>query len=155
VTPVLLGDAGIFISMIAGRSMRFDVTIDGDKVSARRTWDTSQTAYMSTPVRIGDFLYSHLESHRLACLDAKTGRPKWTTDPTFGEYVSFVARGDRLLGLDQKGVLYLLRATPEKYDLLDQRKVSDVDTWAHLAVCGDEVFVRDLKGLTAYHWPGK
>jgi outer membrane protein assembly factor BamB len=155
VTPVLLGDAGIFISMIAGRSMRFDVTADKDRVSARRTWDTSQTAYMSTPVRIGDFLYSHLESHRLACLDAKTGRPKWTTDPTFGEYVSLVARGDRVLGLDQKGVLYLIRATPEKYDLLDQRKISDADTWAHLAVCGDEVFVRDLKGLTAYRWPGK
>jgi outer membrane protein assembly factor BamB len=155
ITPVLLGGSGLFISMIAGRSMRFDVTADGDKLSARRTWDASQTAYMSTPVRIGDYLYAHLESRRLACLDAKTGRAKWTTDPTFGEYVSFVVRGDRILGLDQKGVLYLFRATPEKYDLLDQRKISDVDTWAHLAVCGDEEFVRDLKGLTAYRWPGK
>ena len=115
---------------------------------------TSQTAHVH-PVRLGEYLYTHLESNRIACLDAKTGRPKWTTDPTFGEYVSFVARGDRLLGLDQKGVLYLIRATPEKYDLLDQRKVSDADTWAHLAVCGDEVFVRDLKGVTAYRWPGK
>src|SRR5262249_57057738 len=42
ITPVLLGDSGIFISMIAGRSMRFDVTASGDKVSALRTWDTSQ-----------------------------------------------------------------------------------------------------------------
>jgi outer membrane protein assembly factor BamB len=155
VTPVLVGQAGIFISMIAGRSMRFDVTASGDKVSARRTWDTSQTAYMSTPVRVGDYLYAHLESRRLACVDTKTGRAKWTTDPTFGEYVSFAVRGDRLLGLDQKGVLYLIHATPEKYDLLDQRKISDQDTWAHLAVCGDEVFVRDLKGVTAYRWPGK
>jgi outer membrane protein assembly factor BamB len=154
VTPVLVGETGIFISMIAGRSMRFDVTA-GNKVSARRTWDTSQTAYMSTPVRVGDYLYAHLESRRLACLDPKTGRAKWTTDPTFGEYVSFASRGDRLLGLDQKGVLYLIHATPEKYDLLDQRKVSDQDTWAHLAVCGDEVFVRDFKGVTAYRWPGK
>jgi len=141
--------------MIAGRSMRFDVTADGDKVSARRTWDTSQTAYMSTPVRLGDHLYAHLESRRLACLDAKTGRAKWTADPSFGEYMSFAVRGDRLLALDQKGVLYLIRATPERYDLLDQRKVSEADAWAHLAVCGDEVFVRDLKGITAYRWPGK
>jgi outer membrane protein assembly factor BamB len=155
ITPILLGDAGIFISMIAGRSMRFDVTAAGDKLSARRAWDTSQTAYMSTPVRLGDYLYAHLESRRLACLDAKSGRAKWTTEPSFGEYVSLVARGDRLLGLDQKGILYLLRATPDKYDLLDQRRVSEQDTWAHLAVCGDEVFVRDLKGLTAYRWPGK
>jgi outer membrane protein assembly factor BamB len=155
ITPVLLGDSGIFISMIAGRSMRFDVTAANDKISARRTWDTSQTAYMSTPVRIGNCLYAHLESRRLACLDTKTGRAKWTTDPTFGEYMSFAVRGDRILGLDQKGILYLLHAMPDKYDLLDQRKVSDQDTWAHLVVCGDEVFVRDLKGITAYRWPGK
>ena len=155
ITPVLLGESGVFISMIAGRSMRFDVTASGGKVSARRTWDVSQTAYMSTPVLVGGHLYAHLESRRLACLDARTGRAKWTTEPTFGEYLSFAARGDRLLGLDQKGVLYLVHATPEKYDLLDQRKVSDADTWAHLAVCGDEVFVRDLKGVTAYRWSGK
>ena len=62
---------------------------------------------------------------------------------------------DRILGLDQKGVLYLFRPTPDKYDLLDQRKISETDTWAHLAVCGNEVFVRDLKGLTTYRWPGK
>jgi len=48
---------------------------------------------------------------------------------------------------------YLVRAPPEKFDLIDQRKLGDVETWAHLAVCGDEVYVRDMKGLTAYKWP--
>lgn len=155
VTPVLVGDSGIFVSMIGGRSLRFDVSSDGEKVFAKRTWDVSQVAYMSTPVRVGDFLYAHLESRRIACLDAKTGRAKWTSDQTFGEYWSMVVRGDRILALDQKGVLYLVRATPEKLDVLDQKKLGDVEAWAHLVVCGDEVFVRDMKGLTAYRWPGK
>jgi outer membrane protein assembly factor BamB len=155
VTPVLLGDAGIFVSMIGGRTMRFDVTADGDKVSAKRAWDSSQVTYMSTPVRVGDYLYAHLQSQRVACLDAKTGRVKWTSDQAFGEYWSMAARGDRILALDQKGELYLLTADPKKFDLLDQRKVGEAETWGHLAVCGDEVFVRDMKGLTAYRWPGK
>jgi outer membrane protein assembly factor BamB len=152
VTPVLLGDTGIFVSMIGGRSMRFDVNVDGDKVSAKRTWDISPVAYMSTPVRVGDCLYAHLESRRMVCIDGKTSRTKWTSDQTFGEYMSMVVRGERILALDQKGVLYLIQATPEKFTLLDERKVGEAETWAHLAVCGDEVFVRDMKGLTAFRW---
>ncbi len=152
VTPVLLGDTGIFVSMIGGRSMRFDVAAGADKLSARRTWDISPVAYMSTPVRVGDYLYAHLESKRFACFDAKSGRQKWVSDQLFGDYWSMAVRGDRILALDQKGTLYLVHATPEKFDLLDQRKISDLETWPHLAVCGDEVFVRDTKGLTAYRW---
>jgi outer membrane protein assembly factor BamB len=155
VTPVLLGEAGIFVSMIGGRSMRFDVGVAGDKVSAKRTWDITPVAYMSTPIVLGDSFYAHLESKRFACFDAKTGRQRWVSDQLFGEYWSLAVRGDRILALDQKGILYLIRATPEKFDLLDQRKISESETWPHLAVCGDEVFVRDHKGLTAYRWLGK
>jgi outer membrane protein assembly factor BamB len=154
-TPVLLDDHGILVSMVGGRTMRFDVTADGDKVSAKRTWDVSPVTYMSTPVLVGGHLYAHLYTQRIACLEAKTGRVKWTSDQGFGEYWSMVARGDRILALDQKGVLYLLAADPKKFDLLDQRKVGEAETWAHLAVCGDEVYVRDMKGLTVYRWPRK
>ena len=35
---------------------------------------------------------------------------------------------------------------------LRQIEVSGRATWAHLVVCGDEVYIRDLKGLTAYSW---
>ena len=155
VTPIVIGDASVFVSMIGGRSMRFDFVANVDKLSGRRVWDASQVAYMSSPVKIGDYLYAHLESRRFACFDIKSGRVKWTSDETFGEYWSMAVRGDRILALDQKGVLYLVRATPDKFDLLDQRKVLDAETWAHVAVCGDEVFVRDHKGLTTYRWPGK
>jgi glucose dehydrogenase len=151
-TPVLLGDAGMFVTMVGGRSMRFDAAADGDKVSAKRTWDASPVSYMSTPVLVGDHLYAHLYTQRIACLEAKTGRVKWTSDQGFGEYWSMATRGERILALDQKGELYLLKADPKKFELLDQRKVGEAETWAHVAVCGDEVYVRDMKGITAYRW---
>ena len=34
--------------------------------------------------------------------------------------------------------------TPEKFDLLDRHKVSTTDAWAHLAIVGDEIFVREF-----------
>jgi hypothetical protein len=35
---------------------------------------------------------------------------------------------------------------------LGEAKVAAEESWAHLAVEGDELFIRDLKGLTSYRW---
>jgi len=48
--------------------------------------------------------------------------------------------------------LLLIRANPDKFDLLDSRNISDQETWGHLAVCGDQVFIRELKGISVYRW---
>lgn len=63
-----------------------------------------------------------------------------------------MANGDRILGLDEKGTLYLLKANPAEMELLDARKVAEGEAWAHLAVVGNEIFVRDLNGLTSFRW---
>lgn len=54
-----------------------------------------------------------------------------------GEYWSLVAQGGRILALDERGELLLIRATPEKYEQLSERKFSEEPTWGHLAVRGD------------------
>jgi hypothetical protein len=107
---------------------------------------------MSTPVIIDGVAYHHLKSQRMTAIEIATGRELWTSDQSFGKYLSFVAQGDRILALDQRGELYLLRANPEKFDLLDQGKLSGDDTWAHLAIAGRQLFVRELNALTAFRW---
>ena len=59
---------------------------------------------------------------------------------------------DRILALDERGILLLIKADPKGFQLLDQRKVAAEDTWAHLAVCGEEVFVRELRALSVFRW---
>ena len=49
---------------------------------------------------------------------------------------------------------FLFRANKEKFDLLDQRKFTDSETWVHLVIADDEFFVRELNGLVAYRWNG-
>ena len=39
--------------------------------------------------------------------------------------------------------------------LLDKRKVAETDAWAHLAVCGGEICIRDRTGLTLWRWGGQ
>ena len=59
---------------------------------------------------------------------------------------------DRILALDTEGTLRLVRATPERFELLDEREVARTSTWGHLAVQGDGVFVRELEAISAFRW---
>lgn len=146
-TPVVWRD-GIFTSTYRNESYFFRIQ---DGAAIKEVWRNKTKGYMSTPVVVGDYLYLHLQSQRFTCLDLRTGETKWTSEP-FGQYWSLTVRGDRILALDERGQLLLIRANPEKFELLDSREVTASSSWAHLAVAGDEVFVRDLTGITAYRW---
>jgi outer membrane protein assembly factor BamB len=106
---------------------------------------------VSSPEIIDDHVYLHLRNQRFTCIDLRTGERKWTTKP-YGKYWILVANGNRILALDQKGDLRLIRATPEEFDLLDERNISSDPAWAHLAICGNELFVREMKAIAAYRW---
>lgn len=148
-TPTVFGD-GIFTSSYQNKSWLYKVA-DGDfKVS--EAWSNNAQGYMSSPVVIDGKAYLHLANKRFTCIDLKSGKRLWTADKLFGGYCSMVAKGDRILGLDSRGILLLLAADPTAFKLLDQRQVADSESWAHLAICGEELFVRDLKGISAFRW---
>jgi hypothetical protein len=93
----------------------------------------------------------HLGNQRLECIDLANGESRWRSQ-SFGKYWSLVHQGDKILALDEAGMLYLIRANPEAFDLLDSLEVSKQETWGHLAVDGDQLFVRELKGISAFGW---
>ena len=59
---------------------------------------------------------------------------------------------DRILALDESGALYLLKANPERFELLAERSVSTQSCWAHLAMAGRHIAVRELKAIALYEW---
>jgi len=146
-TP-LVTSKGIFTSSYGGKGWMIEPKGSDPKV----IWESKTEAYMSSPVLIDGHIYTHLRNQRFTCIEVETGKVKWTTSQSFGKYWSMVANGKEILALDQKGVLRLIRANPEKFELLSERKVSDQETWAHLAVDGDTLFIRDLQGLSAWSW---
>jgi outer membrane protein assembly factor BamB len=150
-TPVVHGDL-IFTSTYGGRTLGFRVTRGEDGYGVEQVWQHKSQGYMSTPVLVGNHVYHHLRSQRVMCVDVLTGEEHWTSDRSFGTYWSLVAHGDRLLALDESGELFLLKATPAAYELIDSRVVSDSETWAHLAMAEDQVFVRALDGLRVWRW---
>jgi outer membrane protein assembly factor BamB len=152
-TPTVIENR-IFTSSYGGGAFLFEVEKSGTEFSLKEMWKNKVQGYMSSPVVIDHHVYLHLRNQRFACIDLKTGKEAWITTP-FGKYWSMVVRNGRILALDERGDLLLINATPEKFDLLDKRHVSDRPTWAHLAVVGDELFIRELNAQTVYMWKGK
>lgn len=149
-TPTVWNDA-IFTSSYGGKSFLFKVKKEGDNFSVEEAWTNKTQGYMSSPVVWNNHAYLHLKNQRFTCIDLATGEEKWTTKP-FGKYWSMVAQQDRALALDQRGELLLIHLTPEKFDLVSSHKISEEETWAHLAICDGQLFVRELKALAAYQW---
>ena len=141
----------VFTSAYGGMSHLFTIRASTSEVTHAETWTNKARGYMSSPVVIDDHLYLHLQNQRFTCINLKSGETRWTTTP-YGKYWSLVVNGDRILALDERGELLLIRANPEKFELLDTRKVSDDPTWAHLAVCGNEIFIRELNAMTKLEW---
>lgn len=150
-TPVAQDDI-LFTSTYGGRTIGFKVAQADGKFGVSEAWWHKAQGYMSTPVVIDGVAYTHLKSRRVMAIEVETGREFWTSDTSFGKYWSLIGWRDRILALDQRGMLYLLRANREKFDPLDQRTLTSAETWAHLAAADDELFVRELNALTVYRW---
>jgi outer membrane protein assembly factor BamB len=150
-TPQPYGDA-VFTSSYNNKSYLYRPAGSGTAWQVATAWETKSRAYMSSPVVIGDHAYLHLQTQRAACLDLRTGQESWTSRENFGEYWSMAACGDRILALDARGELILFKANPAKFEILDRAKVSEQETWGHLAVAGREIYVRELKGLLRLDW---
>ncbi|MBM3864656.1 MAG: pyrrolo-quinoline quinone [Verrucomicrobia bacterium] len=152
-TPTVAGDA-IFTSSYQNKSWLYRLEAGGPGVTAREAWSNNAQGYMSSPVIIAGHAYLHLGNGRFTCIRLSDGERTWTSDP-FGKYASLVAQGNRILALDERGILLLIQADPAAFQLVGQAKVAEEETWAHLAIVGDELVVRDLKAISAFRWRGE
>lgn len=149
-TPTVIGDR-IFTSSYGGGSFMFQVSRTGEVYRVSELWKGKTEAYMSSPVVVDGNIYVHLRNQRVVCLNPDSGETLWTTRP-FGKYWSMVANGSNVLALDERGDLLLLDLNSKDFVKVDTRHVSDGSTWAHLAVAGNQVFVRELNGLLTFEW---
>lgn len=155
VNPTIEGD-NVFTASYGGGSFLFTVANDAangqDAWQAREIWKTAIQGYMSSPMVIDGYVYLQRRDNHISCVELKTGREMWKSPKGFGDYWSMAANGPMILALDQRGELFLLRADPQKMDILDHRKICDAETWGHITVCANEIFIRELNAMTCYRW---
>ena len=150
-TPVIFGQS-VFTSSYGGKSLLFDLAKDADGFSIDQKWENKQEGYMSSPIVIDGFCYIHLRKQRMTCIDLSNEATKWIGSESFGKYQSMVSNGKEILALDEDGTLYQIEANPEKLVIKDKRTISDSPSWAHLAIAGNQLFVRELEAIACYEW---
>ena len=151
-TPTFAGKDRLFTAAYGGKTLGIDIRSETGGFRAVPAWEFKAQGYMTSPIIHEGHAYLQLRSQRALCIELATGAEKWTTTESFGKYWSMVAQADRVLALDERGELILFKATPEKFDVLSRRKVAESDAWAHLAVDGSELYIRELKALSVWDW---
>ena len=152
-TP-LVHDNNVFTSSYRNHSFMYSPVNKGGEWNVAEKWKVKKPAYMSTPVVKDGNVYMHLQNQRFTCIDLNNGETKWTSSP-YGKYSSMIIQGDKVVALDQRGELVMFRASPDEFELLSEHRVSDEETWAHLAASGDELFIRELNAITAFNFDSK
>jgi outer membrane protein assembly factor BamB len=153
-TPVKVGDLLVGGSVTAG-SVGLRVSAADGQFTPTEVWKNEKlTCYFSTPVAVGDYLYMATGTASvtkpavtLRCVEAKSGKVAWER-PNVGKYHAALVRtgNGKLLMLDDTGFLTLLDPDPKGYKELARSKVCG-PTWAHPALVGSRVYLRDEKEL--------
>ena len=153
VTPVV-HENGIFVSQHRNGSYYYKTVREGEagRFRVEPVWRNKGSGYMSSPIVIEGFAYLHLGNGRFTCIDLASGEERWRTKP-LGDYWSLLWQGSRILALAEDGTLRLIQANPDRFELIDEREVAAATTWGHLAMAGDQLFVRELEALSVFRFP--
>ena len=153
-------DNGVYTGSYRYGAFFYEINQKENAWASREKWKlgSKASAYMSSPVLFEGHAYLLVQDGNFACYNLKDGKECWRSKQNFGassrhgKYMTLVRQGDRILALDQSGGLHLIKATPEKFQLIDTTKVSKQQTWAHLAVSGNEIAIRELNGIALFDW---
>jgi outer membrane protein assembly factor BamB len=157
-TPLVVGDVVIGSTVTSGSMAVRAYREANGKYSTARVWENKLlTCYFSTPVVVGEHLYMINgaatiinPSITLRCVELKTGKVAWERK-NVGKYHAAIVRcgepgQERLLMLDDAGVLSLFEANSKEYKELARSKVCG-ETWAHPALVDGHVYLRDNANL--------
>ena len=152
VTPVVSGDLVIYSGLDNGVTA-VRIARKGNQWVALPAWKNEQVPmYMSSPVIDGTTLYglSHRNRGQFFALDLATGKTLWTTQGREGENASLIAAGSFLLLSTTNSELIVARPNPAKFEEIRRYTVADSAVWAHPALAGRALLVKDVDKLICW-----
>jgi outer membrane protein assembly factor BamB len=128
----------------------FEISREGADFKAVEKWRNRDLKInLATPVLVDGFLYSHGANKNFVCVEAETGKLKWSQDGFGKDYSSTLAANDKLVVTTDAGELSVLEADPAAYKQLARVQICGKN-WNHPALAGGLLFVRDARELACY-----
>ncbi len=116
-------------------------------------WQNKEVSmYMNSPLLAGDLLFgmSHRNKGQFFCLDAATGKTLWTGDPRQGENAAMLIAGNTIFSLTNDADLIVTSAADKGAKVIRKYHVADRPTWAHPAIVGKNILVKDETTLAMW-----
>jgi len=152
ITPVVVNDLVVYSGLSSGTTA-IRVTRKSSTWTTEPLWKNDQIAmYMSTPVATGGTLFglSHHSRGQFFALDLATGKTLWTTPGREGENASVMLAKDLLLLSTTNAELIVARTSRTKFDEVKRYTIADSAVWAHLAIAGRAILVKDVEKLICW-----
>jgi hypothetical protein len=83
-------------------------------------------------------------------LDGATGKTLWTGDGRSGDNAAIVRVGELLVVLTTRSELLVLEPEGNAIRTVAHYKVADTPTWAHPALVGNKIVVKDRTSVAAW-----
>jgi outer membrane protein assembly factor BamB len=122
--------------------VRIDEKMTGDITESHVLWDREKrNASEASPVLVNGILYQTTRGGIVSALDAKTGKDLWE-DRMEGQHLPGpVVLGDKLLFSNDRGQTFLVRASPEKFELVGKNQLAEPIT-SSAVVADGAIFIR-------------
>jgi outer membrane protein assembly factor BamB len=150
-TPVY-GDNMLLCTSGYGKGSTMLRLIDGGR-NVEKVWESPELdPKTGGVVKIGDYAYGSGDMNKYwFCVDWKTGEQKYkerTLSPG-----ATIAANDMLYCYSDKGILALVKATPEKFDVVSKFPITlgTEQHWAHPVIYQGILYVRHGNSLMAYN----
>jgi outer membrane protein assembly factor BamB len=149
-TPIKT-DHGWFIS--AGYGVGASLWDVGSEGSLKKTWsaDGAMDCHYATPVYREGHVYGfdgrQESGMTLRCIDTATGKPAWDSPRVKGGTLMLVQ--DKLLVVTESGELWIVRATPEKFEQLAAVQIMRAGHRSYPAYSNGVLYARDAEKTVA------
>jgi outer membrane protein assembly factor BamB len=149
-TPVGEGNILFYTSETGGGAL--DVAADGGSVTQRWTAKEPEVLHHGVILHGGHLYGGGFRSRDLYCVDFKTGATVWNSEEIGEASIIFAEDMLYLYESPKKGLVHLVKASPEKYERMGVFQVPDAEDkhWAHPAIANGLLFIRYNGILYAY-----
>ena len=152
VTPVVAGDLVIYAGL-SNPTTAVRIVKEGTVLVPKEVWKNADAPmYMSTAVVAGSALVGLGQKNRgqFFAVDLATGRTLWTTKGRETENAALIRVPGHTLIQTTEGELIVARDSATGFDVVKRYDVAQSTTWAHPALVGNQLFVRDANSLTVW-----
>ena len=93
---------------------------------------------------------SNRNSGQFFCLDAKSGKTQWLSEPRQATNAAVLGAGKVWFALKDDAELLVMRADASGFEPVRRYSVADSATWAQPTISGNRIFVKDVSNLTLW-----